>query len=164
MAQGKSKALQYIIIGVPIAIGLYFIYKAIKKPTNKKEEVSPIDPNKPEVGGGNTSGGGTSGGGTTYTPKETLPFKKGSSGKYVELIQSRLGIAKDGKFGNQTDSSVRSFQKTKGLVVDGIVGSKTWNAMFNADFPSTGVTFANNTPTKYTTDWKVLDPRSSYNW
>ncbi|MEQ8963227.1 MAG: peptidoglycan-binding protein [Coleofasciculus sp. C2-GNP5-27] len=35
----------------------------------------------------------------------------------------------DGDFGEQTECAVRSFQKRHGLVVDGVVGEQTWNAL-----------------------------------
>lgn len=40
--------------------------------------------------------------------------------------------AMDGDFGAQTDRAVRLFQAENNLVVDGVVGPKTWAALFNA--------------------------------
>jgi hypothetical protein len=39
------------------------------------------------------------------------------------------GLKVDGIFGNNTLSAVKSFQKSRGLVVDGVVGPKTWGAL-----------------------------------
>ena len=36
----------------------------------------------------------------------------------------------DGSFGPMTDAAVRDFQKDAGEYVDGIVGPKTWPALF----------------------------------
>lgn len=62
-------------------------------------------------------------------------IKKGSRGRDVELCQRRLNLHNvavgiDGTFGSMTDVAVRQFQTDHGLVVDGIVGSKTWTALF----------------------------------
>lgn len=48
----------------------------------------------------------------------------------VKLVQAALGITSDGKFGPQTKGAVEAFQRSKGLVADGIVGQKTWTALF----------------------------------
>lgn len=44
----------------------------------------------------------------------------------VKSLQKALDLVEDGRFGPYTDTTVRSYQKGKGLVVDGIVGAKTW--------------------------------------
>jgi peptidoglycan hydrolase-like protein with peptidoglycan-binding domain len=60
--------------------------------------------------------------------------KKGDEGSLVFAIQGLLGtmfhdLKADGKFGPQTDSAVREFQKKMKLKVDGIVGKNTWGKM-----------------------------------
>lgn len=58
-----------------------------------------------------------------------------SRGPCVRSLQRRLNVlgfnsgAPDGIFGNKTDAAVRAFQVSKRLVVDGIVGPKTWQAL-----------------------------------
>lgn len=48
----------------------------------------------------------------------------------VKVLQTRLGITADGRFGSGTRAAVRKYQQAHGLVVDGIVGTKTWTALF----------------------------------
>ncbi len=61
--------------------------------------------------------------------------KRGSSGSEVTAIQKKLknwGYYKgsvDGIYGKLTEEAVRYFQRTNGLVVDGIAGKNTLNAM-----------------------------------
>lgn len=71
-------------------------------------------------------------------------LKKGSKGEYVKKLQTQLilkgfscGKGKiDGDFGNDTLTAVKNFQrnnkdsKGKKLTVDGIVGTKTWEALY----------------------------------
>lgn len=61
--------------------------------------------------------------------------KMGSSGSDVLHLQKRLatkgygvGVI-DGKFGRKTLEAVKAFQAENDLVVDGIVGAKTWAAL-----------------------------------
>ena len=72
------------------------------------------------------------------TPGEDFPtLRKGSSGEYVTLLQTKLiqygydlaPCGADSKFGNKTLSAVKAFQKDRGLTADGIVGAKTWSAL-----------------------------------
>ena len=59
-------------------------------------------------------------------------LRKGARGNITKLLQEKLvslgyntnGI--DGIFGSGTEKAVTSFQKSNGLVVDGIVGNNTW--------------------------------------
>lgn len=64
-------------------------------------------------------------------------LKKGAKGNQVKALQTLLigygyscgGYGADGDFGDATDKAVRAYQKAKGLDVDGIVGSATWNSL-----------------------------------
>ncbi|HZN87682.1 MAG TPA: peptidoglycan-binding protein [Thermoleophilaceae bacterium] len=62
--------------------------------------------------------------------------QQGSSGSDVRRVQRILVMIKlfgfeeiDGIFGPKTKGAVKSFQESKGLVEDGIVGPATWGAM-----------------------------------
>jgi hypothetical protein len=56
-------------------------------------------------------------------------LKKGTRGKEVKQLQEYLEIGADGVFGPGTEAAVKKWQKENNLVVDGIVGPKTWEAM-----------------------------------
>ena len=61
-------------------------------------------------------------------------LRKGSKGVYVEVLLKKLNdagysLAVDGDFGNKTLEAVKDYQKVNGLVVDGIVGVKTWEKL-----------------------------------
>jgi len=58
-------------------------------------------------------------------------LKKGSRGVQVKKIQEIIGVKVDGIFGIQTEKAVKDFQRKNDLVVDGIVGVKTWWKLFN---------------------------------
>ena len=69
---------------------------------------------------------------------EDLPawpvISQGSVGQPVRSLQYLLNargawLAVDGVFGAKTNAAVRTFQGAHGLVVDGIVGSKTWRSL-----------------------------------
>jgi murein L,D-transpeptidase YcbB/YkuD len=54
----------------------------------------------------------------------------GSKGQLVRDVQTALGnLRVDGVYGQETVSRVRSFQASKGLLVDGIVGPETRSAL-----------------------------------
>jgi len=56
-------------------------------------------------------------------------LRRGDRGPAVVELQKLLGITADGDFGKITDRTVRTFQESKKLTVDGIVGPKTWAAL-----------------------------------
>jgi peptidoglycan hydrolase-like protein with peptidoglycan-binding domain len=68
-------------------------------------------------------------------PVELPVLRIGNEGGAVILLQQLLeshsyrtgGI--DGKFGSKTEQAVKTFQRTFGLVIDGIVGAKTWDKL-----------------------------------
>lgn len=69
------------------------------------------------------------------TDKPTL--RRGSSGEYVTLLQTKLiqrgydlqPYGADGKYGTKTENAVKAFQKDNGLTADGICGKNTWSAL-----------------------------------
>jgi N-acetyl-anhydromuramyl-L-alanine amidase AmpD len=85
-------------------------------------------------------------------------IKLGDKGDQVTTLQKMLnkfgyGLLEDGDFGKKTDTAVKAFQKSKGLISDGVVGEKTWNAL--------GV--KSETPTATTTtNSKCVDPSVIY--
>ncbi|MGP5563720.1 peptidoglycan-binding protein [Vreelandella alkaliphila] len=59
-------------------------------------------------------------------------LRRGDTGKAVRKLQRNLGFTGDdvdGLFGPATQRSVRSFQKSRELLVDGVVGRNTWGAL-----------------------------------
>ena len=72
------------------------------------------------------------------TPKDLVPYPKkplymGAKGMKVadiERVQRAVKAKVTGKFDQQTKDAVKAYQKRKGLVVDGIIGSSSWSMMF----------------------------------
>ena len=59
--------------------------------------------------------------------KVQLPvIKKGSSGAAVSSLQAVLGVEVDGFFGNDTETSLKVFQKNVAITADGACGTDTW--------------------------------------
>lgn len=69
------------------------------------------------------------------TDKPTL--RRGSSGEYVTLLQTKLiqrgydlqPYGADGKYGTKTENAVKAFQRDNGLTADGVCGKNTWSAI-----------------------------------
>lgn len=77
---------------------------------------------------------GTSAGGTcNVTVKEVSTGSTGRAVRNLQLILNNRGYncgTVDGDFGSKTKAAVIAFQKAQGLGADGIVGTKTWTALF----------------------------------
>lgn len=71
---------------------------------------------------------------TGYVASKYPTIRRGAKGEIVVQLQDLLSkagynLAIDGIFGPGTQSCVRAYQKKHGLVVDGIVGPKTWGEL-----------------------------------
>lgn len=105
-------------------------------------------PNSPRDGGStpnsNTPSSTTRGPGapnnSAPSPLDRRPFpgvvlSRGMRGELVTAVQERLKKLRwearaDGLFSEDTERIVRAFQKRHGLHVDGVIGRRTWNALF----------------------------------
>jgi peptidoglycan hydrolase-like protein with peptidoglycan-binding domain len=72
-------------------------------------------------------------------PRSLPTLRRGSTGYFVKFLQQRLSIfgytvTIDRVFGARTEAVVKQFQKDQGLLVDGIVGLATWQALHAIDF------------------------------
>ena len=67
-------------------------------------------------------------------------IKYQSTGEEVRLLRSLLGLAESQEFDVETNDRVIDFQKSHGLVADGIVGYRTWEALlFQGEKPMRGI-------------------------
>jgi len=107
----KNKWIPYIVFGVPVLIGLYFVYKAIAKP---KGQDAPPDLN---VNESNTQVETTTGGGGKSSGAKYFPLKKGSRGAKVKELQNAIlaydknllpKFGADGDFGTETENAVKT--------------------------------------------------------
>ena len=86
--------------------------------------------------------------------KVTVLIKRGDSGKLVRRVQVALKrrgyhLAVNGKFGPQTHSAIRRFQRRAHLPVTGKVDRRTWRALGLGKPPTSLVTTPTTTVSPY---------------
>lgn len=67
----------------------------------------------------------------TYQIKDRMvaTVRYNDRNEYVRILQEEFGVTVSGIFDAETEEAVRIFQKTHCLVVDGVAGPKTWDAL-----------------------------------
>ena len=107
---------------------------------------------------------------TLYDGKPPRPIlRQGAQGPDVTTLQTLLcdaveRVRVDGAFGPETADAVKAFQKANGLTVDGVVGPKTWAALYAAtghDEPAPEAPAAGGEPLPETitisrSDWEAI--------
>lgn len=93
-------------------------------------------------------------------------LRVGASGTYVYVLECLLStLTDDGHFEQDELQHVKTYQSAKGLSVDGVVGPKTWGALFQVEEvktttkPTTSSKPATGTGTKKPVDYKQYDSR-----
>jgi len=77
-------------------------------------------------------------GGGAESPYPGHLLRKGTKDRHVRILQARLlqlGVATlqlDGEYGPDTVAAVKKFQAARGLKEDGVVGPRTWTALWDA--------------------------------
>jgi peptidoglycan hydrolase-like protein with peptidoglycan-binding domain len=56
-------------------------------------------------------------------------LKRGLAGEPVKVLQQKLGVSTDGRFGAETEEALKAYQRNNGLAVDGIAGPDTFAQM-----------------------------------
>jgi len=109
----KKTIVTVALISIPLIVGGYFIFKALRNDPKGKKDAPPIDPNIGNKGGGNQGGGGT------ITTKNDFPLKKGSKNDSVGVLQTLLNtmgekLVADKSFGKLTEAALqRQFNITQ---------------------------------------------------
>ena len=71
-------------------------------------------------------------------PYATTTIQRGSRGDAVAALQRTLGgLTADGVFGAMTEAAVKSYQQSKELAADGVVGPNVWNALMGRAYTKT---------------------------
>lgn len=137
----NKSTIMWIVGGIGTAVGGYFLYKRITRPTETFGEISTID----------TKGGSTS---TSTTNNDGLPLKRGSKGEKVKQLQrflvaqgyniggfGILGDGVDGDFGRMTEKAVienqqpfPTFKSMYPSAVEGQVSAEFFNSNIKGQY------------------------------
>lgn len=112
----ESRGRDYGVVQRPFADGKW---DKIGRPTWFKKEIEEQDEPTPKYI-------------FTRILKKKSPMMSGEDVKWLQMLLNEkhgAGLAEDGKFGKKTDKAVRSYQKAKGLKVDGKAGRNTITAL-----------------------------------
>ena len=114
----NKSTIMWIVGGIGTAVGGYFLYKRITRPTETFGETPTL---KTKGGKNSSSSSSTS---TSTTNNDGLPLKRGSKGEKVKQLQrflvaegyniggfGILGDGVDGDFGRMTEKAVRENQQ-----------------------------------------------------
>ena len=101
----------------------------------------------------------------TRALKYRLPLMRGEDVLKLQMRLRELGDATvgqpDGLFGGRTETAVQTFQQSRGLKADGIVGQRTWTALFE-EAPSDATAKSNTAIEKVEAVLTELEQRHSY--
>jgi peptidoglycan hydrolase-like protein with peptidoglycan-binding domain len=80
-----------------------------------------------------------------YAPGAYGILRRGSSGEAVRRLQRHLrdlgyDAAETGYYDSRTEAAVREFQRTNGLLVDGVAGNETQNRLYSVSALAAGTT------------------------
>jgi peptidoglycan hydrolase-like protein with peptidoglycan-binding domain len=78
-------------------------------------------------------------------PTLTRDLTQGTHGADVARVQKALHVDGTRRFDARTKRAVIRFQRNGGLLVDGIVGTQTWDALFHITPPATSTTSTTDT-------------------
>ena len=81
--------------------------------------------------GGSSGGSGSTAGSPSSLEKyASTTLRRGSRGSAVKALQGAIGgLSVDGSFGPATEARVRTYQRSKGLSVTGVVDRAVWDAL-----------------------------------
>ena len=150
----NKSTIMWIIGGIGTAVGGYFLYKRITRPTETFGETPTLNTGGSKGGLKGGSSGGSSSGSSSSNTNSGLPLKRGSKGEKVKQLQrflvaegynigtfGILGDGVDGDFGRMTEKAVRENQQPFPLfksmypsAVEGQVSAEFYNTNIKGQY------------------------------